>query len=731
MLKSSQVALARAKRPSRHFVRRWCVAAAATSLMYSALASALGLGEITLHSALEQPFNADIELIDTAGLSADEIHVGLASPEAFSRAGVDRLFFFNDLRFTTVINGNRGVVHVVSRKPVTEPYLSFLVRLARPNGDSVHAYTLLIDPPDSAQGIAASRGRWIEPAAHTIADSHMPVAPPQAVQGNHYTVVKGDNLASIARHLQGPGGKTSAAELARGIQALNTQAFPNGNTTRLKAGQSLLLPDTAVLPTAVSAPAAAVAPAPLPVTEAPAALPLSAEDQKTAEQLAANAIENQQLSKSVGDLKGQLQGLQEQVAGKDKQVVELQTALAEMKAVANKPLAAVAPAPAVAVAPVAAAAPEDDSLVSMPLLLGAVLILLLLLALAYSVRRQRMKNVTSAQPVSRPVEPTIAPVQVAPVVEPPRVVVAPAASVAVAPTSTGQRLAGTATDALDGASIYIAYGRFTEALGILRDASVKQPQRTDLRLRILELLGEQGDVDGFAREEQALLSHGISAETVQEIRERYPKLEVKPVSAPGQTAGLPTQAPSAVVLAPGLTPEPVDSRFIEPEAPIATAQPVDEFHLNLDDLSMDADWDLVDPFETTPAARSKKQPEQALEIEPDFATNLTEFPEVFEMPDEQYLSDFAEPEVELEPGPIIQSNSDSLDDDFLDGFMSDSSEFDLLDLVEDEPLSKINQAQLLIDDGELERARALLQEVLLDGDHEHHRTAQDLLATIS
>jgi FimV-like protein len=37
----------------------------------------------------------------------------------------------------------------------------------------------------------------------------------------------------------------------------------------------------------------------------------------------------------------------------------------------------------------------------------------------------------------------------------------------------------------------------------------------------------------------------------------------------------------------------------------------------------------------------------------------------------------------------------------------------------------------LIDDGELERARALLQEVLLDGDHEHHRTAQDLLATIS
>jgi len=730
MLKSSQVALARANRPSRQLVRRWCMAAAATSLMYSALASALGLGEITLHSALEQPFNADIELVETAGLSAEDIHVGLASPEAFSRAGIDRLFFFNDLRFTIVINGNHGVVHVVSKKPVNEPYVSFLVRLARPNGDQVHAYTLLIDPPDSPQGRAATRGRWVEPKAHSVTDARMPVAPPQAVQGNHYTVVKGDNLGSIARRLQGPGGKNSAAMIAQGIQALNTQAFPGGNTTKLKVGQSLLLPDTAVLPRTASAPVAA--PAALPATEALAPLPLSSGDQKTAEQLAANAIENQQLTKSVGDLKGQLQGLEDQVAGKDKQVIALQTALSEMKTAASKPVVAVAPTPAVITAPVAAAAPEDDSLVSMPLLLGAVLILLLLLALAYSVRRKRMKTVAPVQPVYKPVEPTVSSAAVAPVVESqsPRVAVAPAvpaAPVAVTPTPQGQRLAGTATDALDGASIYIAYGRFTEALGILRDASVKQPERTDLRLRILELLAEQVDIDGFAREEQALLERGVSPETVQEIRERYPKLQVKPepIAVP------PSEVPSGIVLAPGLTPEPVDSRFIEPEAPIPIAQPADEFHLNLDDLSMDADWDLVDPFETTTAARSKKEPEQAPEVEPDFATNLTEFPEVFEMPDEQYLSDFAEPEAELKPGPIIQSNSDLLDDEFLDSFMNDSSEFDLLDLVDDEPLSKINQAQLLIDEGEVERARALLQEVILDGDHEHQRTAQDLLAAIS
>jgi FimV-like protein len=727
MLKSSQAVRVRADRPSRQVVRRWCVAAATASFFYSALASALGLGDITLHSALEQPFNADIELVDTAGLSAEDIHVGLASPEAFSRAGVDRLFFFNDLRFTTVIHGNRGVVHVVSRKPVSEPYLSFLVRLARPNGDLVHTYTILLDPPDSPQGRAAVRGRWVAPPAHNAPDVNMPVAPPQAVQGNHYTVVSGDNLASIARRLQGQGGKTSAAELAKGIQALNAQAFPQGESTHLRAGQSLLLPDTAVVP----ASAVPLPPVSLPGTSTPAVAALSAEDQKTAEQLASNAIENQQLSKSVDDLKGQLHGLEEQVSGKDKQVVELQTALAELKA------KAAVPTPAPVASPVAAApvgpVPEDDSFVSMPLLLGAVLVLLLLLGLAYSVRRNKRKNTPGPAvqdlPERRtPIVPTV------PVYDAPRVVAAPVAPVAAPAPVSPARIAGAATDALDGASIYIAYGRISEALGILRDASLKQPQRTDLRLRILELLAEQGDVEGFVREEQILLEHGMSADTLQAIRDRYPQLLNKPTPvqiplpvAPVVVAAT-AAATAAVVAAIAEThavAEPPAAKVETPVEPVPSQQPDDEFHLNLDDLSMDADWDLVDPFETTPV-RSKKSSEPTLseEPEPDFASNLTQFPEVFEMPDEQFLSDFAEPD------PIMQSHSDSLDDEFLDSFLNDSEELDLLDLSE-EPLSKLNQAQVLIDDGELEEARVLLQEVIDEADEEHQRAAKDLLTGIS
>ena len=60
---------------------------------------ALGLGEMTLKSALNQPLNAEVELVDVADLSKWEIKPSLASTEDFDRAGVDRLFFLTKIKF--------------------------------------------------------------------------------------------------------------------------------------------------------------------------------------------------------------------------------------------------------------------------------------------------------------------------------------------------------------------------------------------------------------------------------------------------------------------------------------------------------------------------------------------------------------------------------------------------------------------------------------------------------
>ncbi|RMP46491.1 LysM domain protein, partial [Pseudomonas amygdali pv. lachrymans] len=52
---------------------------------------------------------------------------------------------------------------------------------------------------------------------------------------------------------------------------------------------------------------------------------------------------------------------------------------------------------------------------------------------------------------------------------------------------------------------------------------------------------------------------------------------------------------SAAYLQPDLEPEPAAQLD---ETAAAALNPQDEFQLNLDDLSMDADWDLVDPFDS-------------------------------------------------------------------------------------------------------------------------------------
>jgi FimV-like protein len=704
-------------------------AVAWASLLYSGWAAALGMGEITLHSALNQPLNAEIELVETGAMNAEDVVARLAPAEDFARAGVERVFFFNDLRFTPVIRGNRGVIKVTSSKPVTEPYLQFLVQVLRPGGDMLHEYTLLLDPATSDAGRAATRGASSRAAAAQAAEpSRMPVAPPPAVQGKHYEVVGGDTLNSIARRMQGSGPGASASQVADGIKILNPQAFPNGDSTALKVGQSLLLPDAATLPGSSTTPA----------LNSAAPVPPSTEAQRGAEQLAAAAIENQILSKSVEDLRNQLLGLQQSIDAKDKQVIGLQTQLAEQSRTArpaieaSTPVAAAAPDVAPAAPVVATPIAQEESPIS-TLLLGAVVILLLLLVLAWSVRRNRLKQAL-AHPVSADtalIKPargqgTVAAEQ-APVVSTP-VAAPPVSAPSAPPRPIAPRPAAGSNDALDGVSIYVAYGRFAEALGILRDALVRQPERTDIRVRILELLAEQGDAAGFAQEQLGAREHGIDAQQVEEIRSRYPQLkraESEQAASAASTASAAATAalamPLSAVASPAMLTADEPAQLDESAAASLNPEPADEFQLNLDDLSMDADWDLVDPFEKPQVVRAAPTVAPAVAEETGFASNLTELPDVEEIADERYLSDFPEEQM------IVESNNDALDDAFLDGFMDDAGEFDLLDLDE-EPLSKINQAQVFIDDGDVDAARALLLEVIEESDEEHQQTARDLLA---
>lgn len=246
-------------------VRKLVLAIAAASALTSGTAHALGLGEVTLKSSLSQPLVAEIDLLEVRDLGTAEVIPALASPEEFNKAGVDRQYFLTNLKFTPVIKPNgKSVIRITSSKPVTEPYLNFLVEVLWPNGRLLREYTLLLDPPlYSPQPVVAAaprlpvaapvsapapRPQAVAPIPRPVAPSAAPLASrpaapasaPSQIQGNEYKTTSSDTLWEIAQRTR-QGGSVHQAMLA--IQELNPGAFVDGNINRLKSGQVLRLPD--------------------------------------------------------------------------------------------------------------------------------------------------------------------------------------------------------------------------------------------------------------------------------------------------------------------------------------------------------------------------------------------------------------------------------------------------------------------------------------------------------
>ena len=119
----------------------------ATLLPTSSLA--LGLGEIEVNSFLNQPLNAEIEVISARPGEIDDLLVGLASSEAFTRAGLARPRHLSDLRFSVKKNeeGDEAVIIVSTKSAVKEPFLNFLIEADWSKGRVLREFTVLLDPP--------------------------------------------------------------------------------------------------------------------------------------------------------------------------------------------------------------------------------------------------------------------------------------------------------------------------------------------------------------------------------------------------------------------------------------------------------------------------------------------------------------------------------------------------------------------------------------------------------
>ena len=252
---------------------------------------AIGLGDIQLDSALNEPLRAEIELLSATPEELASLNVSLASAETFVRYGIDRPYYLQELAFNVATGPNGAVIQVRSPAPITEPFLTFLVEATWSAGRLLREYTVLLDPPTYSPPAVQQQPAIEAPQRATPADSarierqqpaprpepqpeprptytppatpaETPVATPSetpaetsvpsddepstyatpysTTEGGDYYVERGDTLWGITTRLR-PDSRLSINQTMIAVFEANPGAF-DGNINRLKAGVTLRIP---------------------------------------------------------------------------------------------------------------------------------------------------------------------------------------------------------------------------------------------------------------------------------------------------------------------------------------------------------------------------------------------------------------------------------------------------------------------------------------------------------
>lgn len=260
---------------------RSAVAAAVMALAASG-SWALGLGRMSVQSALGEPLRAEIDVSSLSAEEASSLRVRIAPPESYRAAGVDYSAVLTGTKVTLIQRPDgRSLLRVTSDRVVQEPFVDVILELSWASGRLVREYTMLLDPPGSRTAAAAPAPA---PVAPVIAAAPQPPAPvsaapspaprparvatpaapaapraatppdtplasvpkaapkpaPTAVDGDEYRVRAGDTLYRVATRTRHE--EVSLDQMLVALFRGNPQAFTGDNMNRLKTGVVLSVP---------------------------------------------------------------------------------------------------------------------------------------------------------------------------------------------------------------------------------------------------------------------------------------------------------------------------------------------------------------------------------------------------------------------------------------------------------------------------------------------------------
>jgi pilus assembly protein FimV len=246
---------------------------AVLSLLAPASAYPLGIGEIKLHSALNQNLDAEISLMLSGGERISDVKVSLAPPDKFDERGVPWSYFLSSISFEPSVRPDgSAVIKVRSREALKEPILDLLLQVTWPKGTSYRQFSLMVDPPAAyvQPVVPVTRVPEALASAPTIPAPTVPRTPstyipepraeaPDSVAGEPKPVVRrvpkddivkgvygptrrNDTLWAIAEKASRPY-KVSVEQMMIAIYQANPKAFYKDNVNALQARVKLKIPE--------------------------------------------------------------------------------------------------------------------------------------------------------------------------------------------------------------------------------------------------------------------------------------------------------------------------------------------------------------------------------------------------------------------------------------------------------------------------------------------------------
>jgi pilus assembly protein FimV len=316
----------------------------------------------------------------------------------------------------------------------------------------------------------------------------------------------------------------------------------------------------------------------------------------------------------------------------------------------------------------------------------------------------------------------------------------------------------------------ITLGRLNRAAELLEGAIAREPERSDLRLKLMEVYGRQGDRDAFVGQERQLVANGQNFAEAEALKNRFPAM-----------LGVAAVATGAAAAAAQMHADYVKDLLDEPPAKEAPKEePADDFDSDFDLSLDDFDADETHPGDTSATAPALAEPATpAADKDLDFESMLAEQQRSTDVDSPQDLDEF---DLDLGDAPATPTAQAADEHDLPDDFdlsladdpvppepvvaeraqvsaeldrLSDSlakppvaspfatppspeelarqdaeEEFDFLSGT-DEAATKLDLARAYIEMSDDDGARDILEEVLREGNSAQQAEAQEMIARLA